>query len=237
MSQEGKSVRVFISHAYENRQFAQQLATDLKTHNQQVWLYEQELKPGDSIIDHISEALADTDYLVVVLSNASSRSRWVRAELNAALMNDLSEQGTVVLPVLLEDSPVPQLLRDRVYADFRFDYDAGLSSLLQVLDQEVSSADSLASRPEHKRMLPPTCVEALAALRLAELRRRMTHRLGRAEIAALWFDSLETRMDDDMVNRTKVECIIELLERARERKLLDYVIHNLCIGRPDLLND
>jgi hypothetical protein len=210
---------------------------DLKAHNKQVWLYEEELKPGDSIIDGISGALTDTDYLVVVLSSASSGSRWVRAELNAALMNDLSEQGTVVLPVLLEDSPLPQLLRDRVYADFRSDYAAGLESLLRVFDQEACSADSLARRPEKKRMLRRTCVQALAALTLAELRRTITRRLDRVEIAALWFDLLEMRMDDDMANRTKVECVIELLERARGRKLLDYLIHNLCIARPDLLNE
>jgi hypothetical protein len=40
-------------------------------------------------------------YLVAVLSKASIRSRWAQAELNAALMEELSGKGVAVLPVLI----------------------------------------------------------------------------------------------------------------------------------------
>jgi len=236
MIDKGKEARVFVSHSSIDKPFVRRLVADLTSHNKYVWFDEQELKPGDSIVNGISEGLTNTDYFVVVLSNVSVQSQWVKAELNAALMNQFSDQGTVVLPVLVEDCTIPPLLRDRVYADFRGDYDAGLKSLLRVLEQETYSADDLAMprRKHMKRMFPPSCSEVLAEFRLADLRRRITNRMDRAELATLWFDTLESRMDDDMANRTKVECVIELLERARNRHQLDYLIHNLCAERPDL---
>jgi hypothetical protein len=58
-----------------------------------IWLDERELKVGDSIIQGISEGLKDTDYVVVVLSKSSIKSNWVQAELNSALMHQISDKG------------------------------------------------------------------------------------------------------------------------------------------------
>ena len=45
-------------------------------------------------------------------------------------MEELSGKGVAVLPVLIEDCELPSLLKDRVYADFRRDFNAGLQKLL-----------------------------------------------------------------------------------------------------------
>jgi hypothetical protein len=46
-------------------------------------------------------------------------SRWVQAELNATLTEELSGNGITVPPVFIRDCELLLLLKDRVYADFR----------------------------------------------------------------------------------------------------------------------
>jgi tetratricopeptide (TPR) repeat protein len=135
--------RVFVSHSSEDKRFVQRLVEDLKSRGLPVWLDEVELEAGNSIIEKISKGLRDTDYLVIVLSQASVQSLWVRAELNAALMRQFSGKGTIVLPAIIEDCEIPALLQDRKYADFRRSYEEGLQTLLSVLEHEAVSASDL----------------------------------------------------------------------------------------------
>ena len=55
-----------------------------------MWLDEEELQVGDSIVAGVSQGLKNADYLVAVLSKTSIGSRWIQAELNASLMEELS---------------------------------------------------------------------------------------------------------------------------------------------------
>jgi hypothetical protein len=121
---------VFISYSSKDRAFATRLASDLKAKGLRVWFDQWELKVGDSLISKISSGVSSNDYLVVVLSKSSIASEWVRKELNAALMRELTEKRVVVLPVLIENCQIPPFLSDKVYADFRGDYISGLNRLL-----------------------------------------------------------------------------------------------------------
>ena len=233
--------RVFISHASQDKRFVRKLVAELKKHRLNVWLDEQEIQIGDSIVSKISGGLRDSDYLVAVLSKASVASPWVQAELNSALMDQISNKGTAVLPVLIEDCDVPALLRDRLYADFRGNFEAGLAKLLAVLKQEGETAADLGATTTATTTttLPPSavpCVPTLVALPLGELRRRITKRMGRSEVAAIWFDLFHSKMDDDMANRPLVDCVIELLDRANKRTKLDEVITGICADRSDVAN-
>ena len=97
-----------------------------------VWYDQWEIRVGDSLISKIDDGIKSQDYLVVVLSKASVSSEWVRRELNAGLMKELSQMRVVVLPLLIEECEVPTLIYDKVYADFRKDYHSGLNKLLKV---------------------------------------------------------------------------------------------------------
>lgn len=121
---------VFISYSSKDRRFADKLAKDLKSKGMHVWYDQWELRVGDSLIDKINAGIRSQDYIVVVLSKASVRSKWVMKELNAGFIRELDEKRIVLLPVLIEDCDIPPLLSDKVYADFRHDYTAGLRKLL-----------------------------------------------------------------------------------------------------------
>lgn len=141
---------VFISHASEDKTFVERLAHDLIVRGVQVWYAEWEIKVGESIVQKVNEGIDSSGSLLVVLSEASTRSAWVSRELSAALMLELERKNVFVLPVRLDDAPVPTLLKDKLYADFRKAYDAGLDRLLGSLIPESASSAMLRSVPELK---------------------------------------------------------------------------------------
>jgi len=69
--------------------------------------------------------------LLVILSKASVESEWCKKELAAALTRELKEKRIVVLPVLKEECAIPLFLPDKLYADFRTNFDDGLRAILE----------------------------------------------------------------------------------------------------------
>lgn len=131
---------VFISYSHADAVFANKLGAHLVKNNAHVWIDSWELNVGDSILTHVQKAIQESSALLIVLSKTSVESAWVKKELNAALMRELDEKRVLVLPVLLEDCDVPMFLREKMYADFRTSFDAGLSKLVDAL-LRITNAD------------------------------------------------------------------------------------------------
>ncbi|HWR13534.1 MAG TPA: toll/interleukin-1 receptor domain-containing protein [Terriglobales bacterium] len=131
---------VFISYSHADSKFVTKLATQLVRRNAHVWVDQWELNVGDSLLNRIQDAIQDASALLVVLSKASVASEWCKKELNAGLIRELDEKRVIVLPVLLEDCEIPPFLREKKYADFRKNFDAGLTALTDAL-LRVTSAD------------------------------------------------------------------------------------------------
>lgn len=54
-------------------------------------------------------------------------------ELRTAMMKQSSIGKTFILPVKIDDAPMPSLIADIAYADFRNDYEAAFEQLLSGL--------------------------------------------------------------------------------------------------------
>ena len=130
---------VFISYSHRDASFVNKLALHLVKRNAHVWVDSWELNVGDSILGRVQEAIQDSSALLVVLSNASVTSEWCKKELSAGLMRELDERRVVVLPVLLEDCDIPMFLREKMYADFRTNFDVGLTALVQAVSKVTNT--------------------------------------------------------------------------------------------------
>lgn len=139
---------VFISYSHANAEFAEKLAFQLVRARAQVWIDRWELNVGDSLLRRIEEAVTGASALIVVLSKASVASEWCRKELTAGLMRELEEKRVVVMPVLIETCDIPLFLRDKKYADFRSDFDTGLSDLLKGIARVTNDTRSHIETPE-----------------------------------------------------------------------------------------
>lgn len=139
--------KVFVSHSSMDKPFVDRLVADLAAREVPVWYDKLDMKVGDSVTGRINEGLAGSKYFLVILSKSSVESRWVKEELNSALMQQVARGGTFLLPVLLEDCDIPPLLQHRRYADFRSDYECGLSELLGVWGKDREAALAVNGKP------------------------------------------------------------------------------------------
>lgn len=127
------AVFAFICHASEDTEFVEKLAAILDKSAIDIWYDKREIKVGDSIVDRVENGLEEATHLVVVLSKSSVVKPWVKKELSSTLMRQLSKQAVKILPVILNDCPLPPLLADIMYADFRVDFQRGFNDLVSGL--------------------------------------------------------------------------------------------------------
>lgn len=124
--------KVFISYSSNDREWVEGLTKKLHKDGIDVWYDEWEICVGDSIIAKIEEGIGRSDFLVVVLSEASVASRWVQEELRIAVIKTI-EKGSFILPVLLESCEIPEFLRHRRYANFKDDPEKAYQELLTAI--------------------------------------------------------------------------------------------------------
>jgi hypothetical protein len=128
---EHKHERVaFISHSSKDKGFVRKLASDLVSSGIKVWIDEQRILVGDSIPEKIAQGLAESDFFLIVVSQNSVESQWVKKELNSALVHEIERRKVAVLPIKLDDANMPASIHDKLYADFRGSYEEGLKGLL-----------------------------------------------------------------------------------------------------------
>jgi len=108
--------RVFLSHATEDKErFVLRFAHALMAKGVDVWLDHWEILPGDSLIDKIFEqGLKTASAVIVVLSKTSVGKPWVREELDAAAVKRINT-GSKLIPVVLDECDVPQVLQSTAW--------------------------------------------------------------------------------------------------------------------------
>ncbi len=124
---------VFITYNHKDEEFAERLAIELVRHDIKVWKDSWRIGVGDSLIQKVQEGLEGARFFCVVLSHNSIESEWVKREITAALLREIEDRKVMILPVIVDDSRIPLLLRDKLYADFRANFNDGLKGLLATI--------------------------------------------------------------------------------------------------------
>lgn len=100
--------RIFLSYAHEDKPVAYKLVDALRHQGADVWVDEEQLAVGDSLIARIEAAIRGSDLFLVLVSPASERSGWLNRELGLALK---TENKTRVVPIVLPGAVVPSDLQ------------------------------------------------------------------------------------------------------------------------------
>jgi TIR domain len=132
---------VFISYSHGDAAFVERLIEDLEYSEVRARYDRWILNVGDSILAKLAEEVSVADKIIAVLSPRSVQSTWVRKELALAMAGEMSSAQTKVLPALIEDCTLPDMLIDKVYADFRAEYYHGLFAILRALQPEAQVAN------------------------------------------------------------------------------------------------
>ncbi|MDS0283978.1 toll/interleukin-1 receptor domain-containing protein [Haloarcula onubensis] len=96
----------FLSHAGEDKTaFVEPLAKELENCGLSVWYDDFELSVGDSIPNEIRRGLHNSDFGVVILSEAFFEKSWTQEELDSLIQRDVNEKDKVILPVCYDITP------------------------------------------------------------------------------------------------------------------------------------
>jgi hypothetical protein len=143
---EQKYPRAFISYNHNDKETALKIADGLASKGVDPWADFSEIGPGDSIFDKIfEEGLKTSQVFVILLSPDSVESRWVRHELNVALLKRI-QQTMKVIPVVVRECTIPQALQTLRWLDLN-------DGLDKVVDEIVDAAYE--KKPDRPPVQPP----------------------------------------------------------------------------------
>ncbi|UHG91742.1 TIR domain-containing protein [Spirosoma oryzicola] len=102
---------VFISHAREDSEIAEQIYDYLESEGYSPWLDKRKLRPGANWDYEIRQALKRSDFVIVLLSSISvSKRGYVQREFKLALeyAETKLEDDYYILPILIDECAVPE---------------------------------------------------------------------------------------------------------------------------------
>jgi hypothetical protein len=115
----------FISHSTKDKEFADRLHVDLQDNGVRCWFAPHDIQGGKKIHKRINEAIRIYDRLLLILSEYSMNSEWVKTEIAKARQKEITQQRRVLFPISL----VPY---DAVRQWNCFDADTGKDSAREI---------------------------------------------------------------------------------------------------------
>ena len=111
----------FISYSTKDQNFAELLHADLQARGIRCWFAPQNIQGGRKIDKQINEAIRVCDKLLLILSDASMNSNWVKLEIANARAREEQEKRQLLFPITLVNF-------DRIKEWKLFDADTGTDS-------------------------------------------------------------------------------------------------------------
>lgn len=145
---------LFISYSSQDSHFAAKLKEDLVEHGYKPFLFEHEnmLK----FVGDINDALSNTQYLILVLSESSLQSTWVKEEWQSTFQKEQELGKELIVPIKIQDCDIPHLLKSRNCYDFsetvHYQHNLmGLIKTLQSIDKTNDFVDDMSiQKPREK---------------------------------------------------------------------------------------
>lgn len=120
----------FISYSTEDQAFAERLHAHLQAKGVRCWFAPHDIQGGKKIHDQIDRAIQFHDRLLLILSEDSMASEWVKTEIAHARQKELTQKRQVLFPVRLVDFEVIQRWKC-------FDADTGKDSAREIREHFI----------------------------------------------------------------------------------------------------
>jgi hypothetical protein len=141
---------VFLSHSSKDKPTVRALAERLKADGLRVWLDEWVIQPGDPIFQKVQQGLQESRVLLLFMSRKAFRSDWVTLEHQTILFRDPTNKERRFIPIRLDDTEPPDVLRQFAYIDWRKVSKAEYARLLQVCSRTEGAGSPKPPRPKEK---------------------------------------------------------------------------------------
>jgi hypothetical protein len=139
----------FISYSSRDEALAKRLHADAQDKGVRCWFAPEDLKMGDELRSRIDESIQVYDRLLLILSEHSVKSRWVKKEVETAFEMESKENRIVLFPICIDEAVMQSevgwaadIRRQRHIGDFRqweddSAYQKALSRLLRDLKADI----------------------------------------------------------------------------------------------------
>lgn len=232
--------KAFISYNHRDAKFAKRLHTKLENFSFSftksdsktkplfpIFIDNSELRAGSKLDDAIQDALARSQYLIVICSENSATSKWVKAEI--ALMRETNRDTKiigVIPPKNGDESHLAELMgtqAEHLAADFR----SGKNQSLQlskiaatIMDVELDTLYQREARRKNKQMLSlgatlsviATLMSGLAANAYLAEKEAVRQRQQSEEVIAFMIDEFR----DDLEKLDQLELLSEVGVKAQD---------------------
>ena len=93
----------FISYSSKDQEFAERLYADLQAKGVRCWFAPEDVQGGRKLHEQIEQAIRHYDKLLLVLSEHSMNSEWVKTEIYHARQDEIRTQRRKLFPISLVD--------------------------------------------------------------------------------------------------------------------------------------
>jgi hypothetical protein len=115
----------FISYSTKDQEFADRLYADLQNKGVRCWFAQHDIHGGRKLHEQLDEAIRVHDKLLLILSEDSMNSNWVKTEIANARAREEREKKQMLFPITL--APFGEIKRWSL-----FDADRGIDSAREV---------------------------------------------------------------------------------------------------------
>jgi hypothetical protein len=120
----------FISYSTLDQEFAERLHADLQEKKVRCWFAPHNILGGKKIHEQIDEAIRVYDKLLLILSEHSMTSEWVKNEISKARKREAAENRRMLFPIRLVDFK-------RISEWQSFDWDTGKDSAKEIREYYI----------------------------------------------------------------------------------------------------
>ena len=107
--------QVYISHAGEDSTIANRLAEHFKNAGHDAKIDTLTLVLGDNVIEFMNDGIKNAAAIIILFSKNTLTADWQKLEIDAALWNQVAQNGGRCIVLTLDDTPLPPILGPKKY--------------------------------------------------------------------------------------------------------------------------
>jgi len=112
---------IFISYSSNDIEKVRRLVSELKSKGAKIWFDEEQILPGDDLIQKMSEGIDQCRFYLICLSPSFDEkppTSWVKREFKMAMIKENKQGQLSIIPIrLIKGGSIPLEIGDRAYAD------------------------------------------------------------------------------------------------------------------------
>jgi hypothetical protein len=134
----------FISYSTTDQEFAERIHADLQNKGVRCWFALHDISGGKKIHEQIDSAIKHFEKLLLILSEASMASEWVKTEIANARKRELEEKRQMLFPISL-------VTFEYIKAWKAFDADTGKDSAREIREYFIPDFANWKDHDAYKR--------------------------------------------------------------------------------------